>query len=96
VTQLVAIETKPARKPVEGLIVGRKDELDDLIAAFDRAVHEDHANAERVGCPGRTTLTTLTKESATLPSSSILEHIRNCAACLDELKELRLAKKQVQ
>jgi hypothetical protein len=94
VTQLVAIETKRARKSREGLIVGRKEELDDLITAFDRAVHEDHPNPERVGCPGRPALTTLAKEPATVRPDSILEHIRNCAACLDELKELRLANKR--
>ncbi len=77
-------------------MVDRKEELNNLIAAFDRAVHEDHANPERVGCPGRAVLTMLAKESATLSSDCILEHIRNCAACLDELKELRLASKRSQ
>jgi hypothetical protein len=76
--------------------VGRKEELDDLIAAFGRRVHEEHPNSERVGCPGRPALTMMAKESATLPSSSLLEHVRNCAACLDELKELRLAAKRSQ
>jgi len=93
---LVAIETKRDRKSREGLIVGRKEELDDLITAFDRAVHEGHPNPERVGCPGRPALTALAKEPATVRSDSILEHIRNCAACLDELKELRLATKRAQ
>jgi hypothetical protein len=76
--------------------VGRQEELDDLIAAFGRIAHEDHLNPHRVGCPGRPALTTLARESATLRSDSILEHIRNCAACLDELKELRLAMKRSQ
>jgi hypothetical protein len=76
--------------------VGRKDELDDLIIAFDRAVHEDHPNPERVGCPGRPALATLAKESCIIRPESILEHIRDCAACLDELKELRLTDKQAQ
>jgi hypothetical protein len=76
--------------------VGRQEELDDLIAAFDRTVHEDHLNLHRVGCPGQPALTTLARESAMRRSDSILEHIRNCAACLDELKELRLAMKRSQ
>ncbi len=71
--------------------MSRKEELDDLISAFGRRVHEEHPNAERVGCPGRPALTTLAEAAATLCSDSILEHVRNCAACLDELKELRLA-----
>ena len=76
--------------------MGRKEELDDLIAAFGRRVHEEHPNPERVGCPGQPVLTTLAKESGTLCSNSILEHIRNCARCLDELKELRLSIKGPQ
>jgi len=77
-------------------IVGRQEELDDLIAAFDHTVHEERPNPHRVGCPGRPALTMLARESATLSSDSILEHIRNCAACLDDLKELRLAMKRSQ
>lgn len=68
--------------------MSRKEELDDLISAFGRRVHEEHPNTERVGCPGRPALA---EAAATLCSDSILEHVRNCAACLDELKELRLA-----
>ena len=71
--------------------MSREEELDDLICAFGRRVHEEHPNAERVGCPGRPALTTLAQAAATLGSDSVLEHVRNCAACLDELKELRLA-----
>ena len=71
--------------------MGRKEELDDLIATFGRRVHEEHPNPERVGCPGRPVLTTLASKSAPLCSKSILEHVRNCAACLDELKELRVS-----
>lgn len=74
--------------------MGRKEELDDLIAAFDRRVHEDHPNPERVGCPGRPALTVLANESEPLGSVALLEHIRNCAACLDDLKELKLANKR--
>jgi hypothetical protein len=76
--------------------VGRKEELDDLMTAFDRAVHEDHPNPERVGCPGRPALTMLAEESMARRSDSVLEHIRNCAACLDEFKELRLTIKRPQ
>jgi hypothetical protein len=76
----------------EGLIVSREEELNDLISAFGRRVHEEHRNVERVGCPGRPALTTLAEAAAPLCSDSILEHVRNCAACLDELKELRKPK----
>jgi hypothetical protein len=91
---LVAIETIGAKESRERLTVGRQEDLADLITAFDRAVHEDHPNPERIGCPGRPALTALVKGS--LGSDLLLEHIRNCAACLDELKELRLAMKRSQ
>jgi hypothetical protein len=90
---LVAIETKHARKSREGLIVSRKEELDDLITAFDRAVHEDHPNPERVGCPGSTALARLVREPDSLKTEPILDHLRQCAACLDELRDLRRSSK---
>jgi hypothetical protein len=92
---LVAIETKSAGDHKRGS-VGRKEEINDLITAFDRVVHQDHLNPERTGCPGRPVLTVRAKDSKPLGSDSLLEHIRNCAACLDELKELRLAMKRSQ
>jgi hypothetical protein len=76
--------------------VGRKEEIDDLIKAFDRVVHEDYPNPERAGCPGRPALTALAKDSKPFGPDSLSEHIRHCAACLVELKELRLAMKRSQ
>jgi hypothetical protein len=69
--------------------VGRKEELDDLIAAFGRRVHEEHPNPERVGCPGKPALTRLAREPAALGVDCILDHVRQCGTCLDELKRLR-------
>jgi hypothetical protein len=80
----------------EGLILSREEELEDLIAAFGRQVHEERRNPERVGCPGRSALIGLAAQGEALRSDSIFEHIRNCAACLDELKELRSATKRAQ
>jgi hypothetical protein len=77
----------------EGLILGRRKELNDLITAFGRRVHEEHPNLERIGCPGRQILTTLAETPAPPVSESLLEHIRTGAACLDELKQLRLNKR---
>jgi hypothetical protein len=90
---LVDIETTRRRNRWR-LIVGHKEKIDGLITAFDRVVHKDHFNPDCVGCPGRTALTALAKEPGTLGSVSLLEHIRNCAACLDDLRELRLATKR--
>jgi hypothetical protein len=80
----------------EGSILDRKKELDDLIAAFSRRVHEEHQNPARIGCPGLQDLTTLAEASATPGSESLLEHIRTCAPCLDELKQLRQTPKRSQ
>jgi len=94
VVQLVATQTKCQKNSPEGLILSHKEELDDLIDAFGRQVHEEHPNPERVGCPGRPALTGLAAQGEALGPSSILDHIRQCAACLDELKELRMSGKR--
>lgn len=72
----------------------RKKELDDLIAAFGRRLREDHPNPERVGCPGLAALTWLATESESLGPNSILDHVRQCAPCLDELRDLRVSSKR--
>jgi hypothetical protein len=74
--------------------VSRKEELDDLIAAFGRRVHEEHPNPERVGCPGRLVLSTLANQPEALQADSILDHVKQCAACLDELGALRVSSKR--
>ncbi|MBI3477361.1 MAG: hypothetical protein HY010_16635 [Acidobacteria bacterium] len=74
-------------------MVGRKEELDDLITAFDRAVHEDHPNPERANCPGLAALMSLANEPGNIHTEAILCHVRQCAACLDELKKLRTSRK---
>jgi hypothetical protein len=76
--------------------VGRKEELDDLLAAFGRRVHEEHPNPERIACPGRPALTRLATESGDTESGTILDHIRECASCLDELRDLRRSRKRSQ
>ncbi len=78
--------------------MSRKEELDDLIAVFGRQVREEHPNTERAGCPGRPALTTLAAANLRSESisESILDHVRNCAACLTELKELRRATQRSQ
>lgn len=82
-----------ARKSRDGPTVGRNEELDELIAAFDRLVHDEHPNPERVACPESATLARLATESGPLGTDAVLDHVRQCAACLDELRDLRLARK---
>jgi len=60
-----------------------------LIDAFDRVVHQDHHNPNRVNCPAIAALRELASQPEQLRSVSILAHITLCAPCLDELKELR-------
>jgi hypothetical protein len=60
----------------------------DLIAAFDRIVHQKCARPDRTNCPGTSALESLAR-CEPFRSTAILTHIRDCAACLDELKALR-------
>jgi hypothetical protein len=60
----------------------------ELFDAFDRVVHEDYPNPERVNCPGHPALQKLAAESKAAHDASILVHIRRCAPCFDELREL--------
>ncbi|HEV2398758.1 MAG TPA: hypothetical protein VGS27_17570 [Candidatus Sulfotelmatobacter sp.] len=61
----------------------------DLIDAFENVVHRDFPNPERVGCPGREVLAQLVRLPADAQRSHLLEHVRKCAPCFDELKKLR-------
>jgi hypothetical protein len=92
--QLVTIETKCHKNSPEGLIVGHKEDLDHLIAAFGHQVHEKHPNPERIGCPGGPALTRLATEPKAFGSGSIFDHVRQCAACLNDLRDLRGSRKR--
>lgn len=61
---------------------------DELFEAFDRVVHEDYPNPKRVNCPGHSALQKLAAESQAVLYASTLVHIRQCAPCFDELREL--------
>lgn len=65
-----------------------------LINAFDRLLRSDHANKERKGCPGILTLKRLAFDPKLFRDKEILSHLGHCAACVDELAELR--KRQVR
>jgi len=94
--RLVAIGTKYHEDSAEVPNLGRKQELDDLIAAFGRRAHKHHANRERIGCPGMPALTRLVTEPGALGQSSLLDHLGHCAACLEELRELRRSSKGLE
>ena len=61
----------------------------ELLDAFERIIHEDFPNPERIGCPGREALSKLAEGSEHIQQKHLLAHIRQCAPCFDELKELR-------
>lgn len=67
------------------------DEEKDLIDAFELMVHNEFSNPERIGCPGRDSLVRLASGLGNPELATILAHIRQCAPCFDELKELRRA-----
>lgn len=61
----------------------------ELFDAFDRVVHQDYPNPQRINCPGNAALWKLAAQPEAVHSVSTLAHIRQCAPCFDELKELR-------
>jgi hypothetical protein len=61
----------------------------ELLDAFDRVVHQDYPNPRRINCPGSSALEKLAAVPEAHCSSSTLAHIRQCAPCFDELRELR-------
>ena len=61
----------------------------ELLEAFERIIHEDFPNPQRIGCPGRDALLRLAEGSGHVQQTLLLAHIRQCAPCFDELKELR-------
>jgi len=67
----------------------RMDLEKELLDAFDRVVHEDFPNPQHIDCPGRQVLLKLAQQPADTQLSHLLDHVRQCAPCFDELKDLR-------
>ena len=65
------------------------DSEKELLDAFDRVVHEDSPNPQRIACPGSEVLLKLARQPADTQLAHLLAHVRQCAPCFDELKELR-------
>lgn len=61
----------------------------DLIDAFAAMMHKEFPNPERIGCPGLPALIKLASGSEDPEFTAILAHVRQCAPCFDELKQLR-------
>jgi hypothetical protein len=65
------------------------DSEKELLDAFDRVVHKDFPNPQRIDCPGQEALLQLTHQHPDGELFRLLAHIRQCAPCFDELRELR-------
>lgn len=70
--------------------------LNDLLAASEKALREDHPNPNREGCPGRAVLEQLatfsTDDSPFDPA--VLQHVAECFPCFNELRQLRSEKRR--
>jgi hypothetical protein len=60
-----------------------------LLQAFDRWIHVAHPNPERKGCPGKSVLLALALTREKFEDEYTLTHIGHCAACLDDLKQIK-------
>jgi hypothetical protein len=61
----------------------------ELLEAFEKIIHEDFPNPQRIGCPEGDALLKLAEGSGHVQQTLLLAHIRQCAPCFDDLKELR-------
>ena len=61
----------------------------ELLNSFEAIVHRDFPNPHRIGYPGRDSLVGLAVCRGDAQSAFVLAHIRQCAPCFDELRELR-------
>ena len=61
----------------------------ELFEVFERIIHEDFPNPQRIDCPRDENLSKLAEGSGDVDQARLLAHIRQCAPCFDKLKELR-------
>ena len=61
----------------------------ELLDSFDRWIHTAHPNPERTGCPGKSALMALALVAGRFEDEHTLMHLAQCAACLDDLKQIR-------
>lgn len=61
----------------------------ELLDAFERIIHEDFPNPQRIDCPGHEALLKLAEGSAHVQLIHLLAHVQQCAPCFDELKKMR-------
>lgn len=71
-----------------------KISLNELLAASEKVLQEDHPNPNREGCPDRAVLEQLagcTKDESPF-DPAVLRHIAECFPCFSELRRLRTSR----
>jgi hypothetical protein len=91
----MSLEQSKGRFPPRGLPPDAEPLEAEIIDAFYRWIHENHPNPERIGCPGKLALAELVVADSKFDDEYTLNHIGECAPCLDELTELRLEFEQM-
>jgi hypothetical protein len=61
----------------------------ELLKAFDQWIHTAHSNPQRKGCPRKSVLIALALAREKFEDEYTLTHIGQCAACLDDLKQIK-------
>jgi len=68
---------------------GESKPRSDLGSLLDSWIHETHPNPQRTGCPGRERLEAVVRATKKLKDKDTLDHIGQCAACLDEMRAIK-------
>jgi hypothetical protein len=66
----------------------------ELLKGYDRWIHGKRPNPERFGCPERETLVAFATWKGKWEDDYALYHFSQCAACLDELLEIKKERKR--
>ena len=68
---------------------GKTEPQFELGSLLDIWVHQTHPNPERKGCPDRRRLDVVVRANTKIEDEYTLNHIGQCAACVDEMKEIK-------
>lgn len=85
------MKRKPARRKsiLHGLPPDVAPGEAELIEGFYLWLKATHPNPRRIGCPGKLALAELVVAESKFDDAYTLKHIGECAACVDDLTELR-------
>ena len=66
-----------------------KPEFELIRSTLHLWIRETYPNPERKGCPGRKRLEVVVRARSKVEDEYTLDHIGQCPACLDEMKEIK-------